>query len=344
MVRFGQPVRKGNFRPVARISKDVKRPFDIAGPHHQIEILGVPDHPGICAQAKGSAYEEGLRPPCSEVASIRGRNHLGRDRMTSHPASSGAEAWLRDSTSENHTLTKPLRIAAVGDLHYTKHSKGKAEKLFAGISAAADVAVLCGDLTDYGQPEEAALLAADIQAHLRVPVLAVIGNHDFESGHAEVIAATLDAAGVHMLEDEVYEMRGVGFAGVCGFGGGFGRWMLSSWGEPIVKAFVQEAVDQALRLERRSRACNRQKKIAVLHYAPIRDTVVGENEEIFPFLGSVVSKGRSIVSLCRRRFTDTLMPEHCKARRRPHPGIQCLAAFGARQPGKLPFCLFEVKA
>lgn len=183
-------------------------------------------------------------------------------------------------------MIKPIRIAAVGDLHYTKHSKGKAEKLFAAISASADVAVLCGDLTDYGLPEEAALLAADIQAHLRVPALAVIGNHDFESGHSIEIASTLDSAGVHMLEDEVCEIRGVGFAGVCGFGGGFGRWMLSSWGEPIVKSFVQEAVDQALRLEKGLSRLQSPKKIAVLHYSPIRDTVVGESEEIFPFLGS----------------------------------------------------------
>lgn len=183
-------------------------------------------------------------------------------------------------------MSKPLRIAAVGDIHYTKHSKGKAEKLFAAISASADVAVLCGDLTDYGLPEEAALLASDIQSHLRVPTLAVIGNHDFESGHAPEIASTLDAAGVHMLEEEVFEMEGVGFAGICGFGGGFGRWMLSSWGEPAVKSFVQEAVDQAMCLEKALSRLKTPKKIAVLHYSPIRDTVVGENEEIFPFLGS----------------------------------------------------------
>jgi Icc-related predicted phosphoesterase len=189
-------------------------------------------------------------------------------------------------TSEIHIMSKPLRIAAVGDLHYTKHSKGKAEKLFAAISASADVAVLCGDLTDYGLPEEAALLASDIQAHLRVPALAVIGNHDFESGHAAEITATLDASGVHLLEEEVFEMSGVGFAGVCGFGGGFGRWMLSSWGEPMVKTFVQEAVDQSLRLEKSLSRLQTPKKIAVLHYSPIRDTVVGESEEIFPFLGS----------------------------------------------------------
>jgi Icc-related predicted phosphoesterase len=183
-------------------------------------------------------------------------------------------------------MSKLLRVAAVGDLHYTKHSKGKAEKLFADISAAADVAVLCGDLTDYGLPEEASLLAADIQAHLKIPTMAVVGNHDVESGRVEEVCATLDAAGVHLLEEEVCEFGGVGFAGVCGFGGGFGRRMLNAWGEPIIKAFVQEAVDHALRLEKALGRLQTPKKIAVLHYAPIRETVVGETEEIFPFLGS----------------------------------------------------------
>jgi Icc-related predicted phosphoesterase len=242
-------------------------------------------------------------------------------------------------------MTKPLRIAAVGDLHYTKHSKGKAEKLFAGISESADVAVLCGDLTDYGLPEEAALLAADIQAHLRVPALAVIGNHDFESGHADAITATLDAAGVHMLEEEVYEIRGVGFAGVCGFGGGFGRWMLSSWGEPIVKSFVQEAVDHALRLEKALSRLQTPKKIAVLHYAPIRDTVVGESEEIFPFLGSSRLEGP-----LNRFAVQAAFHGHAHAGTLQGKTSADIPVFNVSLPllerdfpDKLPFHLFEVK-
>lgn len=248
------------------------------------------------------------------------------------------------STLENHTMSKPLRIAAVGDIHYTKHSKGKAEKLFAAISASADVAVLCGDLTDYGLPEEASLLAADIQAHLRVPALAVIGNHDFESGHAPEIAAILDAAGVHMLEEEVYEISGIGFAGVCGFGGGFGRWMLSSWGEPIVKAFVQEAVDQALRLEKALSRLQTPKKIAVLHYSPIRETVLGENEEIFPFLGSSRLEGPL------NRFTvQAAFHGHAHAGTFQGKTSSGIPVFNVSQPllerdfpGAPPFFLFEV--
>jgi Icc-related predicted phosphoesterase len=113
-----------------------------------------------------------------------------------------------------------------------------------------------------------------------------LGNHDFESGHAAEINAILTDAGVAMLDGESIEMRGVGFAGVCGFGGGFGRAMLNGWGEPAIKHFVQEAIDQAMRLERALGRLETEKRVVLLHYSPIRDTVVGENPEIMPFLGS----------------------------------------------------------
>lgn len=158
--------------------------------------------------------------------------------------------------------------------------------LFAAASRDADVLLICGDLTDYGLPEEAELLAADIRAHVRVPVLAVLGNHDFESGHPEAVRKVMEEAGVRMLDGEAAEIEGVGFAGVCGFGGGFGRQMLNAWGEPLIKSFVQEAVDQGLRLEQALAQLQTERKIVLLHYAPIRATVNGESSEIFPFLGS----------------------------------------------------------
>jgi Icc-related predicted phosphoesterase len=179
-----------------------------------------------------------------------------------------------------------LRIAATADIHYGKHSKGKMQELFTQVSREADVLVLAGDLTDYGLREEAELLAADIRAHLRIPVIGVLGNHDFESGHAEDVRKVLDDAGVTMLDGEATEIEGVGFAGVCGFGGGFGRRMLNAWGEPLIKAFVQEAIDHALRLEQALGSLQTERRIVVLHYAPVRATVEGEPAEIFPFLGS----------------------------------------------------------
>jgi Icc-related predicted phosphoesterase len=179
-----------------------------------------------------------------------------------------------------------FRICAIGDVHYGKHSKGKLQELFTSISAAADVLLICGDLTDYGLPEEAALLATDLQRNLKIPCLAVLGNHDYESGHGHEVSDVMSNAGVEMLNGECFKIRDVGFAGICGFGGGFGSAMLNAWGEPAIKNFVQEAVDQSLRLEKALSGLTEEKKIVLLHYSPIHQTVVGENPEIFPFMGS----------------------------------------------------------
>jgi Icc-related predicted phosphoesterase len=179
-----------------------------------------------------------------------------------------------------------LRVAAISDLHYGKHSRGMRHDLFAEISASADVFLLCGDLTDYGLAEEAAELVVDLRAAVRVPVLAVLGNHDFESGQPDLVRNVLEQAGITMLDGECAEIRGVGFAGVCGFGGGFGRQMLNAWGEPLIKKFVQEAIDQAVRLEQALSKLQSQRRVVLLHYSPIRQTCEGESPEIFPFLGS----------------------------------------------------------
>ncbi len=170
--------------------------------------------------------------------------------------------------------------------HYGKHSRGSMQETFAEISRNADVLLLCGDLTDYGLAEEAEQLVADLHAALRIPALAVLGNHDFESGEAELITKVLDQAGVIVLDGAAHEMNGVGFAGVCGFGGGFGRRMLNAWGEPLIKQFVQEAIDHAVRLEQALAKLQTEQKIVVLHYAPIRATVQGGDPEIFALLGS----------------------------------------------------------
>ena len=144
---------------------------------------------------------------------------------------------------------RTLRIAATADLHYAKHSRGTMQDAFAEISRSADVLLLCGDLTEYGLPEEAEELAADIRSAVRIPCIGVIGNHDYESGHPETVANILDQTGVTMLNGEAVEIAGVGFAGICGFGGGFGRRMLNAWGEPLIKQFVQESISHAIRLE-----------------------------------------------------------------------------------------------
>ena len=180
---------------------------------------------------------------------------------------------------------RKLRIAATADIHYGKHSRGALHEAFEEISHAADVLLLCGDLTDYGLAEEAEQLVADIRAALHIPTIAVLGNHDFESGESELVCKVLDGAGVNVLDGEAIEIAGVGFAGVCGFAGGFGPRMLNAWGEPLVKQFVQEAIDHAVRLEQALAKLQTDRRIAVLHYSPIRGTLVGEDPEIFAFLG-----------------------------------------------------------
>jgi Icc-related predicted phosphoesterase len=184
-------------------------------------------------------------------------------------------------------MKEQLRIAAVADLHVKKSALfGALKPMFEAASAEADVLLLCGDVTDYGLVEEAKILAREITASLRIPSIGVLGNHDFESGKAEEVVKILTDAGVTMLDGGSHEIEGVGFAGIKGFGGGFGRRQLGAWGEDIIKKFVHESVEEALKLEAALARLRTPQKIAVLHYAPIHATVAGEPPEINPFLGS----------------------------------------------------------
>src|SRR6185295_15570250 len=187
--------------------------------------------------------------------------------------------------SEAAMAGNTIRVAAVADLHCTKTSQGAFQPLFARISEAADVALIGGDLTDYGLPEEAAVLAKELAA-LRVPAAAVLGNHDLESGKSAEVAKILRDTGLQILDGDACELAGVGIAGVKGFGGGFGRHALAPWGETIIKQFVHEAVDEALKLEAALARLKTGQSIALLHYSPVQATVDGEPLEILPFLGS----------------------------------------------------------
>jgi len=178
-----------------------------------------------------------------------------------------------------------VRVAAMSDVHYGKQSQGALASVFTEAARLADVLVICGDLTDYGLAEEARLLAKDL-AGVKIPVVAVLGNHDFESGTEAEVSKILSDAGVKMLDGDSYEVHGVGFAGAKGFAGGFGRGTLGAWGEAPIKQFVHEAIDEALKLESALARLRTRHRIAVLHYAPIRDTVEGEPLEIFPWLGT----------------------------------------------------------
>ena len=181
----------------------------------------------------------------------------------------------------NGTLT----VAAIGDLHVRDTGERRYRELFAEISEAADVLVLAGDLTDFGKTSEAEILAEDLRG-CTIPAVGVLGNHDYECGQPEKVAEILTQAGVTLLDQQATMVDGVGFAGVKGFIGGFGRAELDPFGEAAIKTFVDESVAEANKLEHQLRTLRTERVMAILHYSPIAETIEGEPLEIFPFLGS----------------------------------------------------------
>jgi Icc-related predicted phosphoesterase len=175
-------------------------------------------------------------------------------------------------------------VAAIGDIH-VKDQSDPLRDMFGEIAKAADALVLCGDLTDTGTVRQAERLAEDLRG-FPIPVLGVLGNHDYECGKVDEVRSILTQAGLQLLDGSAVEVDGVGFVGVKGFAGGFGRRMLGSFGEPETKEFVSVAVSEAMRLENAMRTVKAQRAMVVLHYAPIPETIEGEPLEIYPFLGS----------------------------------------------------------
>jgi len=178
-----------------------------------------------------------------------------------------------------------MRIAAIADLHFSPQSYDRIRDAMGRLRDEADLLILAGDITNLGKPEEMESMLASFM-RLRVPIVAVLGNHDFESGKQEDLAKMMSAEGVKVLDGSGYERDGVGFAGTKGFIGGFGRGVLTAFGEPEVKAFVQSAINETLKLERALSMLRTEKRIVVTHYSPVVDTVRGEPEQIFPYLGS----------------------------------------------------------
>lgn len=180
---------------------------------------------------------------------------------------------------------RDVRIAAIGDVHFDGASTADLRTLMADIHRDADVLVLCGDLTTHGKPEQMRAFADEL-ATVRIPIVGVLGNHDYESGLEEECSRVLCDAGVQMLDGTTAVVHGVGFAGTKGFAGGFGRGALGPFGEKLIKDFVSAALDEARKIENALRALTTPSKVVVLHYAPIVETVIGEPEAIYPFLGS----------------------------------------------------------
>ncbi|MGA2388645.1 MAG: metallophosphoesterase [Candidatus Sulfotelmatobacter sp.] len=178
-----------------------------------------------------------------------------------------------------------MRIAATADLHFSPQSYAKLKDQFERVRDEADVLVLAGDLTNFGQPDEMEPLL-NVLVRLRVPTIVVLGNHDFESGKEAELTRMMVASGIKVLDGSAYERDGIGFAGTKGFVGGFGRGILTAFGEREIKDFVRASIDEALKLERAMSQLRSQKRMVVLHYSPIVETVQGESPEIFPFMGT----------------------------------------------------------
>jgi len=179
-----------------------------------------------------------------------------------------------------------VRIAAVGDFHCGQDDVGLYRELFTRVNEEADVLVLTGDLTRWGALAEYKVVVGEL-ADVTVPIVAVLGNHDYESGDVEEGSRTLRGRGVHLLCGDTFELNSVvGFAGVKGFMGGFGRGMLTPFGEPETKAFVRATLNEVHALELALRRLSTPVRVAILHYAPIAATVTGEPEAIHTYLGT----------------------------------------------------------
>ncbi|HEY8642575.1 MAG TPA: metallophosphoesterase [Candidatus Dormibacteraeota bacterium] len=185
-----------------------------------------------------------------------------------------------------------MRIAAIGDVHYGVEEPGSLHAHLDELAREAEALLIAGDLTRHGDPAEARELAADL-AQLEMPKFAVLGNHDYHSDQSEEIVRLLTDAGVQVLEGEaaVVAVNGArfGVAGAKGYGGGFPGGMVTAFGEPETKAFARHGIEAAERLSaalEELRESGPEHRVALLHYAPIEATLVGEHEQVWPFLGN----------------------------------------------------------
>jgi Icc-related predicted phosphoesterase len=182
-----------------------------------------------------------------------------------------------------------IRVAAIADLHFGVDSEGSYRPHLDGIEEGADVLLLAGDLTRVGDPAEAAVLARELR-DLPVPAVAVLGNHDYHMDRQEEVVQEIASAGIVVLHGDTIQIRVgdsvIGIAGIKGFGGGFAGACATDFGEPEMKAFVRHSRSHADRLEEALSSLQTDVKVALLHYSPIAETLIGERPEIFPFLGS----------------------------------------------------------
>jgi uncharacterized protein len=234
-----------------------------------------------------------------------------------------------------------MRIAAMADVHCRTSAPGQIREFLEGIQEQADVLLLPGDLTDNGLVEEAHQLVEEL-SFLSVPILAVLGNHDHENGQAENLAEIFQESGIHLLDGTSLEIDGVGFVGTKGFCGGFGKTLIQPFGEAALKTFIRTSIEEAIQLENALAKLSCDRKVAILHYAPIRETLYGEPEELYPFLGS-----SRLAGALDRQGVDIIVHGHAH-HGSPYgltPGnipVHNVSRFVQLQYGNKPYCLFKV--
>lgn len=215
-----------------------------------------------------------------------GRRDDAPDPARAEGAPHGEERRRSGGRRRDDRREHSVRIAAVGDFHCGASDVGAYRQLFARVNDEADVLLLAGDLTHWGTPAEVQTAVGEL-ADVQVPICAVLGNHDHESGQTEEVCAILRDRGIHVLDGDAFALNDdVGIAGVKGFMGGFGKRTLTAFGERETKSFVGVTLQEVQKLELALRQITAPVRVVLMHYAPVVDTIVGEPEQIFPFLGN----------------------------------------------------------
>ncbi len=234
-----------------------------------------------------------------------------------------------------------MRIAAIGDLHFKARGNEEITPIFEGMAHEADLLILAGDLTDSGLPEEMEALLRTVR-EVALPIVAVLGNHDYEHDRPEELARMLISAGIRLLDGNTAQVEGVGFAGTKGFCGGFGERLIQPFGEPMIKEFVRVAIEESARLESGLAELQTPHKIAVLHYSPVRETLVGESPEIYAFLGT-----SWLADALDRKGADFAVHGHAHAgspegRTSRNIPVYNVSRFVRTRIGPRPYCLLQI--
>jgi Icc-related predicted phosphoesterase len=236
-----------------------------------------------------------------------------------------------------------MKIAAMGDIHIGPKVSEPVKAAFESVPLHAEMLVFAGDLTNHGTPQEINICMELLQ-QIQLPVVAVLGNHDYESGLHEEFSKRLIESGIHLLDGNTCEINGIGFAGTKGFCGGFTPHQLMPFGEQDIKDFVEASRSEAEKLYHSLASLKTKKRVAVLHYAPIKATVHGEPEAILPFLGS-----SHLEEVIDRNKPDLVLHGHAhhgsfEGRTRGGVKVCNVALPVLYNPGELPFAVFDLSA